>query len=39
MEASWPWDRIGIVLGASAVAATLFGLLNYRVYRRSIEGK
>ncbi len=39
MEASWPLDKIGLVLGASAVAAVLFGLLNYRVYRTSIEGK
>lgn len=38
MEASWPIDKIGIVLGASALAAVLLGLLNRKVYRTSIEG-
>lgn len=39
MVANYPVDKIGIVLGASAVAAMLFGLLNWRVYRTSIQGK
>jgi ABC-2 type transport system permease protein len=36
MVASYPWDKIGIVLGASAVGAILFGLLNWRVYRSTV---
>jgi ABC-2 type transport system permease protein len=36
MVASYPWDKIGIVLAASAVGAVGFGLLNWRVYRKMV---
>lgn len=36
MVADYPWDKIGIVLAASAVAALLFGLLNRRVYKTMV---
>jgi ABC-2 type transport system permease protein len=39
MVASYPWDKIAIVLGASAVAATVFGFITYRVYKSSVLGK
>lgn len=39
MVAHYPWDKIGVVLGAAAVAAVLFGLLNYRVYKSSVVGR
>jgi ABC-2 type transport system permease protein len=39
MVAHYPWDKIGIVLGAGAVCAALFGFLSYRVYKSSVVGK
>ena len=36
MVASYPWDKMGLVLGAAAVAAVLFGLLNWRVYKKMV---
>lgn len=39
MVESYPWDKIGIVLGAAAIAAALFSFLNMRVYKKTIEGK
>ena len=39
MVASWPIDKIGIVLGACVAAVLLLGFLNWKVYRTSIEGK
>lgn len=39
MVAHYPWDKIGIVLGAAAVSVVLLGLLNYRVYKSSVEGR
>jgi len=36
MVSSYPWDKIGIVLAASAVAAVGFGFLNWRVYRKMV---
>jgi ABC-2 type transport system permease protein len=38
MVAKWPITDIGIVLGVSAVAAVLLGLLNARVYKKDVEG-
>jgi len=39
MVASYPWENIGIVLGAGGIAAVLFGLLTYRVYKSSVLGR
>lgn len=39
MVAHYPWDKIGVVLAASAVGLVLFGLLNYRVYKKTVEGR
>jgi ABC-2 type transport system permease protein len=36
MVAHYPWDKIGIVLLASGIGAVLFGLLNWRVYRKTV---
>lgn len=39
MQTHYPWDKIGVVMGASAIGAILFGFLTYRVYRSSVIGK
>jgi ABC-2 type transport system permease protein len=39
MDVSWPWEKIGIVLGASAIGAAFFGFLSYRAYRSSVMGR
>ena len=39
MVASWPVVDILIVLGVAVVAAVLLGLLNMRVYRRSVANR
>ncbi|MCA1810798.1 MAG: ABC transporter permease [Halobacteriales archaeon] len=36
MVASYPWEKIGLVLIASAVGAIVFGFVNWRVYRKMI---
>lgn len=39
MVATYPWTDIGVVLAAGAGAAVVFGLLSYRVYRTSVQGR
>ncbi|MES2154361.1 MAG: ABC transporter permease [bacterium] len=39
MVENYPWDKIGVVMGAAAIAAVLFGLLNYRIYKSSVTGR
>jgi len=39
MVEHYPWDKIGVVMGASVVGAMVFGLLTYRVYKSSVVGK
>lgn len=39
MVAEYPWQDIGVVLGAAAIGALFFGFLSWRVYRSTIQGK